>query len=470
MKKCNGFALYIIIVSLLLPFAPVPEAPAYERRTPVVDVYEKNNAAVVNIAGRRYVSTSGRRGFDWFDSPGIWGPRYRRQVAVLGSGIVVHEDGFIITNSHVIKGAEKLKAVFSDGREFSAEIINADESKDLAVLRIQAEEELPFIKLGRSNDLMIGETVVAIGNPFGYQNTVSSGVISAVSRDIQIEEGFWLRGLIQTDAAINPGNSGGPLLNINGLLIGINTAIRAEAQNIGFAIPVDTLAENLREMLMPEELRRVQLGLVVGRRRKIGPFEGLEVLSVNRASPAAKADMTAADVILEIDGHKVSGLIDFYVKLMNKEVGEPILVKYARRDGNSVTTGTAKLAMQPRPLPDGRKLIKGFFEMQVSELTDRVASEFGFESSYPVLIVTDVVRRGVAHTAGIRPGDLILEIGGVTVRNYKELALVAEQIHEGNTIEFRIMRISMGQFGQIQRQFMVPLKAQEPGTDPDEFL
>ncbi|MHC4366031.1 MAG: S1C family serine protease, partial [Planctomycetota bacterium] len=236
-----------------------------DRQTPVTRVYQDTHKAVVNIAGERLMAASRGPGYLWPEAFELWGPRFQRQVAVLGSGMVVHEDGYVITNAHVIQGAEKIKVVFSDGREFSARIVSADESKDLAVMKISADEKLPFIRLGRSYDLMIGETVIAIGNPFGYSSTVTSGIVSAVGRDIQVSEGMWLRGLIQTDASINPGNSGGPLLNVNGDLIGVNTAIRAEAENIGFAIPVDTLADNLSQMLMPEKLRRVRLGLAVGR-------------------------------------------------------------------------------------------------------------------------------------------------------------------------------------------------------------
>jgi len=173
------------------------------------------------------------------------GPQVEQQVRVLGSGFVVHEDGYIVTNAHVVADVSQLKVVFNDGREFQAQIVSEDTSKDLAVLSLKNVTDLPFIELGRSSDLMIGETVVCIGNPLGYASTVTSGVVSAVGRDLQVSEGFWMRGLIQTDASINPGNSGGPLLNINGELIGINTAIRADAQNIGFAIPVDTLVQNL---------------------------------------------------------------------------------------------------------------------------------------------------------------------------------------------------------------------------------
>jgi len=435
------------------------ERPSFDRRTPVVRVYEQAHEAVVNIAGERTVSSSLWPGYDWPDLFDFWGPRYQRQVAVLGSGMVVHEDGYVITNSHVIKGSEKIKVVFSDGSEYMAEVISDDESRDLAVLKIQVDKKLPFIHLGRSNDLMIGETVVAIGNPYGYANTVTSGVVSAVGRDIQVAEGFWLRGLIQTDAPINPGNSGGPLLNINGELIGVNTAVRAEAENIGFAIPVDTLVDNLSHMLMPEKLRRVRLGLVVGGMKKVGDFSGLVVDSVSKASPADQQGISAGDLVLEIDGHKLTNVIDFYVKMMDKDVGEPIEVTYVKISVAPLRSRTVKLTMQPRPLPDGRLLVNQFFQMEVSELTNQVARKFGFQSAYPILIIIDVERGGVANKAGLDAGDLILQINNATVRNIRELSLEMEKVNEGDTVEIQIMRISVGIFGQVQQRYTVRLTA-----------
>jgi len=436
------------------------EESTFDRRTPVVKVYQDTHKAVVNIAGERLVSSSPWPGYVWPDIFDFGGPRYQRQVAVLGSGMVVHEDGYVITNAHVIKGSKKIKVVFSDSSEYPAEIISGDESKDLAVLKIPVNKKLPFIRLGRSNDLMIGETVVAIGNPYGYANTVTSGVVSAVGRDIQIAEDFWLRGLIQTDAPINPGNSGGPLLNINGELIGVNTAVRAEAENIGFAIPVDTLVDNLSHMLMPEKLRRVRLGLVVGGMKKIGDFSGLVVDSVNKASPAEKQGISAGDLVLEIDGRKLTSVIDFYVKMMDKEIGEPIRVNYVKSSSIPLRSRTVKLTMQPRPLPDGRELVKDFFQMEVSVLTDRVARKFGFQSAYPILIVTRIERGGIAEKTGLKAGDLILQINNATVRNVRELSLEMEKINEGDTVDVQIMRIGVGIFGQVQQRYTATLKAQ----------
>jgi len=429
--------IFVMVFSLAVSGA---EQSGFDRRTPVVKVYKDTHKAVVNIAGERRVSSSAWPGYEWPDIFDFWGPRHQRQVAVLGSGMVVHEDGYVITNAHVIKGSEKIKVVFSDGGEFEAKIISGDE--------------------GRSNDLMIGETVIAIGNPYGYANTVTSGVVSAVGRDIQVAEGFWLRGLIQTDAPINPGNSGGPLLNINGELIGINTAVRAEAENIGFAIPVDTLIDNLSHMLMPEKLRRVRLGLVMGGTKKIGNFVGLVVESVSKASPADREGISVGDLILEIDGRKLTSVIDFYVKMMDKEIGEPIRVTYVKAAAAPLRSRTVKLTMQPRPLPDGRKLVSEFFQMEVSELTNQVARKFGFESAYPILIVTGVERGGIAEKTGLAAGDLILQINNATVRNVRELSLEMEKINEGDAVDIKIMRISVGIFGQVQQRYTARLTAQ----------
>ena len=412
----------VLIVLTLAPSLWSDEPLQFPRETPVVAVYKRTHNAVVNISGEQTVS---QRGWPQFDSPAfdLWGPRIQQQVVVLGSGFVVHEDGFIVTNAHVVESVKRIKVVFSDGREFQARVVSADTSKDLAVLRIDAGGKLPFIELGRSDDLMIGETVIAIGNPYGYANTVTSGVVSAVGRDIQVSDGFWLRGLIQTDAPINPGNSGGPLLNVNGQLIGITTAIRAEAQNIGFAIPVDTLAENVGQMLMPEKLRRVRLGLTIGRMTTAGPFRGLVVKSVSKGSPADEKKLAAGDLILEIDGHKPHSIVDFHIRMIDKDVGQPIRVSYVRPSDKSPKPRAVELALLPRPVPDGRALAKTLFQMEISELTAAVARRFQFESAYPILIVTEVEARGSAARAGLKPGDLILQINDATPRDLPEFAI-----------------------------------------------
>lgn len=431
----------------------------FPRQTPVVAVYKRTHNAVVNISGEQTVSQRLWPQSDWPPGLDFGGPRFQQQVAVLGSGFVVHEDGFLVTNAHVVESVKRIKAVFSDGREFQTRVISVDTSKDLAVLRIDVGGKLPFIELGRSDDLMIGETVIAIGNPYGYSNTVTSGVVSAVGRDIQVSEGYWLRGLIQTDASINPGSSGGPLLNVNGQLIGITTAIRAEAQNIGFAIPVDTLVENVGQMLMPEKLRRVRLGLTIGRMTTAAQFRGLVVKSISKGSPADEKKLATGDLILEIDGHKPHSIVDFYLRMIDKEVGQPIRLSYVRPGEKNPKPRTVELALLPRPVPDGRALARTLFQMEVSELTAAVARRFNFEGAYPVLIVTAVEARGSAARAGIKPGDLILQIGDATSRDLPEFSIQMEKVASGDTVELKILRITVGQFGQMERRFLVPLEA-----------
>jgi serine protease Do len=439
------------------------ESLPFPRETPVVAVYRRTHTAVVNLSGEQAVSRRVGPQFDWPPAFDFWGPRVQQQVAVLGSGFVVHEDGFLVTNAHVIESVKRVKAVFSDGREFQAQVVSADASKDLAVLKIETGGKLPFVELGRSDDLMIGETVIAIGNPYGYANTVTSGVISAVGRDIQVSEGYWLRGLIQTDASINPGNSGGPLLNVHGQLIGVTTAIRAEAQNIGFAIPVDTLVDNVGQMLMPEKLRRVRLGLTLGRMTTAGAFRGLVVSNVSTGSPAEEKKLATGDLILEIDGHKPHSIIDFYIRMMGKEVGQPIRLSYVRPRERNPRSRVVELAMLPRPVPDGRALAKAFFQMDVSELTTAVARQFGFEGAYPILIVTGAEAGGSAARAGLKPGDLILQVNEATPHDLPELALELEKVAPGDGVELKILRITLGPFGQMERRFVARLQARLPG-------
>jgi len=217
-------------------------------------------------------------------------------------------------------------------------------------------------------------------------------------------------------------------------------------------------------MLMPEKLRRVRLGLVVGGMKKTGDFTGLVVDSVSKASPADQQGISSGDLVLEIDGRKLTSVIDFYVKMMDKEVGEPIEVTYIKSSAAPLRSQTVKLTMQPRPLPDGRVLVSQFFQMQVSELTNQVARKFGFQSAYPILIITGIERNGMAEKVGLEAGDLILQINNATVRNVRELSLEMEKINEGEVVEINIMRISVGIFGQVQQRYTARLTAQSKKT------
>ena len=210
----------------------------------------------------------------------------------LGSGVIIDEEGYIVTNEHVVSRASKIKVRLSDGKDFEATMISSDPVSDIAVLKINSPTPLPYVKMGTSKDLMIGETVVALGNPFGLENSVTTGVVSAKNRTVTFNTEYGeikYDGLIQTDALINPGNSGGPLVNIDGELIGINAAIVNQAQGIGFAIPVDKVRQALVKLFNFRELNKVWLGAQV--EEQDDTSKGIKVTSVEPESPACKAQV-----------------------------------------------------------------------------------------------------------------------------------------------------------------------------------
>src|SRR5215472_14671814 len=236
-----------MVLALGLLAVPAARADVARRRTAVVDVVQKVGPAVVFIGTEQVVDRRMR------GSPleeflfGDGGRRERQTVQSLGSGVIIDASGTIVTNDHLIRGASAVHVMLADGRQIDAEVVGADAQNDLAVLRIQSKTALPAAKLGTSSDLMIGETVVAIGAPFGLTKTVTSGVLSAMGRSFKANDQLYID-FLQTDAAINPGNSGGPLLNLDGEVIGINTAIFSGAQGIGFAIPVDKVRRIVQEL------------------------------------------------------------------------------------------------------------------------------------------------------------------------------------------------------------------------------
>jgi S1-C subfamily serine protease len=241
MTKRNWLLAALVLPGLAAGRWGTEEGEQVRRRTPVVEVFEASRDAVVNISSTEVVEVRDPfdRFFDGvFDRRHRTRPRQYRNTSV-GSGFVIHSDGYIVTNAHVVARSTDRTVTFADGREFDAQVLASDRDHDVAILKIEASEALKPLAMGQSTDLMIGETVIAIGNPLGYQHTVTAGVVSAVDRDLMFSKDHMMRGLIQTDASINPGNSGGPLLNVLGELIGVNTAVRGDAQNIGFAIPVN---------------------------------------------------------------------------------------------------------------------------------------------------------------------------------------------------------------------------------------
>ena len=317
------------------------------RVTPAVRAVNAVAPAVVNITSTLVERRSAREltPFDlFFNMPG----RDLRSESI-GSGIIIDSRrSLVLTNAHVVNGASSISVRLLDGRTFDADVVGAEPDFDIAVLRLKGAKNLPSVAMGDSTDLMPGESVIAIGNPFGFSHTVTTGVISALDRTIEAEDGIFTD-LIQTDAAINPGNSGGPLLNVLGELIGINTAIYGKAQGIGFAIPISKARRVVDEILDQGHVSTPWLALIgqnvdprTARYLRLPSAEGLLVTEVFKDGPAADAGIRVGDVIMELSGNSVTDRDKYLSLLRNHQPGAPIRVK-VWRDGaeKSFTMKTA---------------------------------------------------------------------------------------------------------------------------------
>jgi len=409
--------------------------PRSLRRTRVVEVFEGTRDAVVNISATRILEERSPFG-DLFDEifPRHLVPRRRYRIQSAGSGFVIHKAGYIITNAHVVARTQDPKVIFADKREYDARLIAADQEHDLAVLKIEADKPLPHLKLGRSDDLMVGETVIAIGNPFGYENTVTAGIVSALERQLVFsgDQGdVTYRGLIQTDAAINPGNSGGPLLNVLGELVGINSAIRGDAENMGFAIPVNQLRTLLPNILSPEQLHRVQVGLRVrGQKRPV-------VVEVLADSPAAEAHLRPGDYLLGVDGTPLVDALDFYFEMLDKRAGQSVTIELTRDDEKQI----ARLELRPVPKPDGAALARKRIGITLEELGPSEAARLGLGTE-GALVISEVERGSPADRADIYRGDVLWQLGSYHVSNLDEVGQILKDTRKGDVVYLRIVRLS----------------------------
>jgi serine protease Do len=256
----------------------------------------------------------------------------------MGTGTIIDERGYILTNYHVVSDVRKIQVTLDDGRNCIAELVANDSKSDLAVIKIPTTKPLPVIHIGTSSDLMEGESVIALGNAFGYQQTVTRGIISALGRDVQVSDTQAYDDLIQTDASINPGNSGGPLLNIDGEMIGVNVAVRAGAQGIGFAIPIDDALRTAASLLNVQRLQNKWHGLSTQAANDLGG--PLRVMKVETASPADAAGLHAGDEIVQIGSMPVTRPLDLERALLDRPVGESLTFR-VRRDGQPVNVDLA---------------------------------------------------------------------------------------------------------------------------------
>ncbi len=409
--------------------SPIPPTVSAARRTPIVIVAHDTLPAVVNIQTE---STIRRREVDpYFDPFGFFGGRERSYTSQsLGSGFVWSGDGIIVTNNHVVEGASRITVNFQDGTQLPAKLLGVDPDSDVAVLRVEARR-LSAAPIGTSADLMIGETVVAVGNPFGLSGTVTTGVVSALGRSVPSKEaGRTFTDFIQTDASINPGNSGGPLLNIEGKVVGINTAVYANAQGIGFAIPVDRAAKIIQDLLRYGQVHSAWIGAVTAtmtpeeaRRVGAGATRGALVTRIFSASPAQTAGLRAGDVITAVSGRPVDSRESFSTMTSTALTGKALELTVVRTGAN------VSLTVRPSDPPAdlGLRILKEIAGLHVAEGRGAVA-------------IDQVTRGSRAETIGLAAGDFIVGVNGIEVATTARLNQEITRSAERSSIVLSVAR------------------------------
>ncbi len=428
------------LVVAALPLLQPPEMPNDAsqrralRRTPTVQAYERVRDSVVNLAAtQRYVVNRGGRNL----RGDVFGAPMGHAARSVGSGFVIHEDGYIVTNAHVVSAGADLKVTFEKGTPYEARIIGRDTARDLAVIKIEPGQPLMPIPLGRSDDLMIGEPTIAVGNPVGLHSTVTTGVISALHRELIVQGRAICRDVIQTDAIINPGNSGGPLLNIFGELIGINTAIRADAQNIGFAIPVDQLRALLPEILDGEKRNNILVGL------RVGATQPPLVLQVRDDSPASAAGVRPGDIIEAIDGHPIRRGIDYHVAMLDRTPDETIQFDLRRAGQPTCARLTVLRSQSPA---NARTLALGKLGIVVADVRDGAAQRLRWGKPHGTagVIVLAIEPDGPAREVDLQPGDLLVSMGTHWLTNVDHVGTLLANVAASDPIDVGYRRERSG--------------------------
>lgn len=424
----------------LVPDNTAPQPVISKVPTSFVELVKKEKPAVVNISTTQVIKQKG------FTHPPIGGGRqnpldeffgddfFKRffgdvppsgefKSKSLGSGFIISADGYILTNNHVIENASEIKVKLTDEKEYDAKIIGRDAKTDIALIKIEDKNSLPVVNIGDSDKLEIGEWVVAIGNPFGLEQTVTAGIVSAKGR--VIGSGPY-DNFIQTDASINPGNSGGPLFNTQGEVVGINTAIVASGQGIGFAIPINMAREILPQLRETGTVTRGWLGVMVqhitpdiAESLNLQGKEGALVADVVKGGPAEKTGIRRGDVIMEFDGKQIGRMRDLPSVVASTPIGKEVKVLVLREGKEKILDVTITKLDEEKVASAETEEESGDFGMKVQEITPEVANYFNLEETAGVVVV-NVERDSAAAEAGMQPGDLILEVNQRPVRSLKE--------------------------------------------------
>jgi serine protease Do len=404
-----------------------------EGRSPFVSIAKKLMPAVVSIEAERIEEVRSLPGLyedpdDWFFKRfSLQFPQRRRQVRrpVLGSGVIVSDEGYILTNNHVVEKAVKIVVRTSDEKEYAAKLVGTDQMTDIALVKIEASG-LKFAELGNSDEMEVGDWVMAIGNPFHLMGTVTAGIISAKGRNIEGLPGGspQIQNFLQTDAAINPGNSGGPLVNLSGEVVGINTAIKTAGLpgniGIGFAVPSNMAKRVMDDLIQYKEVKRGWLGV---HSRRVSPRlaeaygldkpTGVLILEIIVGSPAEKAGIKSEDIILEWEGKKVDHA-NFRVLILQTPIDKEVKIKLWR--DKKARLVQVKVGRLPT---DMQELSGSWFGMKVASLSGKEAQKARMREKEGVLII-EVEPGAVASVAGVRPGDIIRKIGNLKIENLSD--------------------------------------------------
>lgn len=423
-----------LVIGILLGLLGLPGWAS--RRTPVVEAVQTALPSVVNIGTEKFIQVSYNdprlqaRGsmYDQFFRQFFGPPKtpsiQRKQS--LGSGVIVDPDGYILTNYHVVQRADRIWVTLADGQEYDAKLVAGDQVNDLAMIKVNAPGPLPRIDMARDNDLLLGETVIVLGNPYGLGHTVTVGVLSAKNREASFEGEIIYRDILQTDAAVNPGSSGGPMMNVDGQLIGVNVAIHQDAENIGFAIPVKRVRSLLQEWFEPSRLGKIWLGL------ELMEEEGrVFVATVEEGGPAALAGVIPDAWVVSVNGTRVGTLLEAYRAMLDTQVGEPVDVELNRAETVSWhrVTATAPAELDGFTLAENKLGLK--FADSAS-LTNMV---------YKGLVIREVDEESPAQAVGIQPGLFLSRINQVEVRNERDLALALSRVNKGDWVVLDVVAL-----------------------------
>jgi len=457
-RLCHYFR-YIFFALILVYCCQmhIPQCYAYVddlRRTPVVRAVDNSRSSVVSISTYEHVhkranpfSTFGRDPFfdrffnDFYDN------RYQQEAVRthLGSGVIIDRRGFVVTNWHVVQKAASITVTTSDEKEYAATLIGADQKSDLAVLKITSAEQFTSIPLADSDGILIGETVIAIGNPFGLSHTVTTGVVSALHRSLKANEQIY-EDFIQTDASINPGNSGGPLLNINGELIGINTAIYGEAQGIGFAIPINTAKRIVDDLLRYGEVRSAWIGITVANlsaetaaRFGYTGLNGVIITEVLPESPSASSGLLVNDIIISIGDQKIKSK-SLFKRIIGLYTPQSTIKMDVFRQGKTYSFSVVATGISSQSVT---KVLWDVFGIDIINNTSELAQKYRLATGKGV-VVSKINSTGQAHTIGLKPGDIILQAQGSTLKDVDDFK---NQIVKNIYQDSMVVLVQRGMYG-----------------------